>query len=41
MTRSNDWTWEFRRPAAQVFNGLDTPIQRRIVSKFDDIATDE
>ena len=41
MTRSNDWTWEFRRPVTQVFEGLDAPIQQRIVSKLDDIVTDE
>ena len=41
MTRSDDWTWEFRPPAARAFEGLDTPIQRRIVSKLDDIVTDE
>ncbi|MGM0448696.1 MAG: hypothetical protein ACQERM_10670 [Methanobacteriota archaeon] len=41
MTRSDDWTWEFRPPAARAFEGLDTPIQQRIVSKLDDIVTDE
>ena len=41
MTRSDDWTWEFRPPAARAFEGLDTAIQQRIVSKLDDIVTDE
>ena len=41
MTRSNDWTWEFRPPAARAFKRLDAPIQQRIVSKLDDIVTDE
>jgi hypothetical protein len=41
MTRSDDWTWEFRPPAARAFEELDTPIQQRIVSKLDDIVTDE
>jgi mRNA-degrading endonuclease RelE of RelBE toxin-antitoxin system len=41
MTRSDDWTWEFRPPAAQAFEDLDGTIQRRIVSKLDDIVTDE
>ena len=41
MTRSDDWTWEFRPPAEWAFEGLDTTIQRRIVSKLDEIVTDE
>ena len=41
MTTSDDWTWEFRPPAARAFEELDAPIQRRIVSKLDDIVTDE
>lgn len=41
MTRSDDWTWEFRPPAAQAFNGLESHVQDRIVSKLDEIVTDE
>jgi len=41
MTRSDDWTWEFRPPAERAFEGLDTTIQRRIVSKLDEIVTDK
>lgn len=41
MTRSDGWTWELRPPAAQAFEGLDASIQRRIVSKLDEIVTDE
>ncbi|WP_232745053.1 type II toxin-antitoxin system RelE family toxin [Halorubrum aethiopicum] len=41
MTESDDWTWEFRPPAARAFEGLDPAIQRRIVSKLDEIVTDE
>jgi len=41
MTGSDDWTWEFRPPAARAFEDLDAAIQRRIVSKLDEIVTDE
>jgi mRNA-degrading endonuclease RelE of RelBE toxin-antitoxin system len=41
MTRSDDWTWEFRPPAERTFEGLDAALQRRIVSKLNDIVTDE
>jgi len=41
MTTPDDWTWEFRPPAVRTFENLDTPIQRRIVSKLDEIVTDE
>ena len=41
MTRRDDWTWEFRPAAARAFEGLDTPIQRHIVSKLEDIVTNE
>lgn len=41
MTRSDGWTCEFRPPAASAFEGLDASTQQRIVSKLDDIVTDE
>ncbi|MFO8115991.1 MAG: type II toxin-antitoxin system RelE/ParE family toxin [Halorubrum sp.] len=41
MTGSDDWTWEFRPPAARAFEDLDGTIQRRLVSKLDEIVTDE
>ncbi|SMO84991.1 type II toxin-antitoxin system RelE family toxin [Halorubrum cibi] len=41
MTASDDWTWEFRPPAARAFERLDPAIQQRIVSKLDEIVTDE
>lgn len=41
MTRSEDWSWEFRPPAAEYFDGLDTQVQTRIADKLDEIVTDE
>jgi len=41
MTRSEDWTWEFRPSALQSFEDLETAVQRRIASKLDEIVTDE
>jgi mRNA-degrading endonuclease RelE of RelBE toxin-antitoxin system len=38
---SEEWTWEFRPPAADAFAALDGGTQERIVSKLDDIVTDE
>lgn len=38
---SEDWTWEFRPSAADAFAELDGDTQQRIVSKLDDIVTDE
>ena len=38
---SEEWDWEFRPTAAQTFEELDTPVQTRIVTKLDDIVTDE
>lgn len=38
---SEHWTWEFRPRAAKRFNSLEPHIQRRIVSKMDDIINDE
>ena len=34
MTRSSDWTWEFRPPATSAFEGLDASTQERIVSEI-------
>jgi mRNA-degrading endonuclease RelE of RelBE toxin-antitoxin system len=41
MTRSDDWEWEFRPPAASTFEDLDGHVQNRIVDKLDAIVTDE
>ncbi len=41
MTGSDEWTWEFRPPAARSFDDLEGTIQRRLVAKLDDIVTDE
>ncbi|AQL41732.1 toxin [Halorientalis sp. IM1011] len=41
MTTSDDWTWEFRERAKDAFEGLETDTQRRIVSKLDEIVSDE
>ncbi|OYR58613.1 toxin [Halorubrum sp. E3] len=41
MTTRDDWTWKFRPPAARTFENLDTPTQRRTLSKLDEIVTDE
>ena len=38
---SEDWTWEFRPPAACAFENLETGVQDRIVDKLDAIVTDE
>ena len=41
MTTSDDWTWEFRERARDAFEDLGTDTQRRIVSKLDEIVSDE
>jgi hypothetical protein len=38
---SDAWTWEFRPPAADAFESFDSHLQRRIVSKLDEIVADE
>jgi len=38
---SEEWSWEFRPPAADTFAELDGDTQERIVSKLDDIVADE
>jgi mRNA-degrading endonuclease RelE of RelBE toxin-antitoxin system len=38
---TGEWSWEFRPPAADAFADLDDDTQERIVSKLDDIVTDE
>lgn len=38
---SEDWTWEFRPPAARAFENIETDIQDRIVDKLDAIVTDK
>lgn len=40
MTGSEQWTWEFRSPAADSFDALDTETQQRIVRKLDEIVDD-
>ena len=40
MTTSN-WTWEFRPRAARAFEDLNAHVQDRIVTKLDEIVTDE
>lgn len=37
MTTSDDWEWEFRPPAAQVFEDLEPRVRDRIVDKLDTI----
>jgi mRNA-degrading endonuclease RelE of RelBE toxin-antitoxin system len=37
---SEGWDWEFRPPAAQTFEELETPVQARIVTKLDEIVDD-
>jgi len=41
MTGSENWNWEFRPPAANSFNDLESHIQSRIADKLDEIVTDE
>lgn len=38
---SNDWTWQFSKPAHREFESLDPHVQERITSKLDDIVNDE
>lgn len=41
MTTSEEWTWEFRPPAADAFDSLDDQVQERIVRKLDEIINDD
>lgn len=41
MTASEAWTWELRERAKNAFEGFETDTQQRIVSKLDDIVSDE
>lgn len=41
MVSEEDWTWKFSPRAATQFDGLDTHIQDRIVSKLDEIVNSE
>lgn len=41
MTTNDDWKWEFRPPAVETFESLQTQTQQRIVDKLDEIVTDE
>lgn len=40
-SEDTDWTWKFAPRAADQFDGLDTHIQDRIVSKLDEVVTSE
>lgn len=35
--RNEDWTWRFTPPAVEQFEGLETHVQDRIVSKLDEV----
>jgi mRNA-degrading endonuclease RelE of RelBE toxin-antitoxin system len=41
MTSEAEWTWKFAPRAATQFDGLDTHVQDRIVSKLDEIVGSE
>ncbi|QCJ45876.1 type II toxin-antitoxin system RelE/ParE family toxin [Haloprofundus sp. MHR1] len=41
MTSEGDWTWKFAPRAATQFDGLETHVQDRIVSKLDEIIDSE
>jgi len=41
MRSEGEWTWKFAPRAATQFDGLDTHVQDRIVSKLDEIVDSE
>jgi mRNA-degrading endonuclease RelE of RelBE toxin-antitoxin system len=41
MRNEGEWTWKFAPRAATQFDGLDTHVQDRIVSKLDEIVDSE
>jgi len=41
MTSERGWTWKFAPRAAAQFDGLDTHVQDRVVSKLDEIVDSE
>lgn len=41
MTTEAEWTWAFSRQAAKQFDGLDSHVQDRLVTKLDEIVADE
>ncbi len=38
---SDDWDWAFTNPAEREYEGLQPHEQKRIVSKLDEIVTDQ
>lgn len=41
MVASDEWDWKFTDPAERDFDSLDSNEQERIVSKLDEIVTDQ
>jgi len=37
---SEEWSWQFRKPAKRTYEDLDAPAQDRITDKLDEIVTD-
>jgi len=38
---SDDWSWQFRKPARRSYEGLDEHAQDRITDKLDEIVRDQ
>jgi len=41
MSSDGEWTWKFAPRAADQFDGLDLHVQDRVVTKLDEVVTDE